>query len=115
MRRLSHGHLNHGDAERPHVGTAVVARAGDHLGRHPVRRADDRVREGALHARGDPEVSELDAARGCEQDIGGLDVSVHRASVLVQVDEALEHLAAERAHVGLGEAAEQLPHLAERA
>lgn len=47
-RRLALGHLERRDAERPQVGAVVVRGVGvlvarDHLGRHPVRGADECV------------------------------------------------------------------------
>ena len=50
MGRLHLGHLDGGDAERPHVSQARVGAFSDHLGRHPQRRAHRgrAQRQGAL-------------------------------------------------------------------
>ena len=56
--RLAVRHLDAGDAQRPDVRRGVVGLALDHLGRHPVGRADLRVpaRPGILQLAANAEV-----------------------------------------------------------
>ena len=61
---------------------AVVAALLDDLGRHPVRRADERVAlgHGGRQLRGHAKVRQLHRAALAQQDVAALDVAVHLAA-----------------------------------
>ncbi len=71
--RLALGQLDGRDAERPNVRLGVVGRLLDDLGRHPKRRADERVALGRRRRQlaGDAKVGQLHVAHLAEQDVGG--------------------------------------------
>jgi hypothetical protein len=69
---LTVGHLECGDAERPDVRLAVVARLPDDLGRHPEGCAHESVllRHGRGELPGDAEVCELDLSVRADENVG---------------------------------------------
>ena len=73
--------FNGSDTQRPNVGSEVVACLLYNLGRHPEGRTDERhtLRLDVGELRGDTEVSELDSALVCEEDVGGLDIPMDLA------------------------------------
>lgn len=92
--RLAHGKLDGGDAQTPNVGLEIVPALFDHLGAHPVRRADKSVflGHGGCELTRDTEIGEFDVTCGGQKDVGSLDVAVQLAFT-VQVLETLEQLA----------------------
>lgn len=99
--RLAGEHLDEGDAEGPDVCLAVVRAPLDHLGGHPVGRADERVSpQIGQHLAGDAKVADLDAALGGDQDVGGLYVAVDD-SISVEVGEGLQDLPCDEDGLGL--------------
>jgi hypothetical protein len=69
---LAVGHLECGDAERPDVRLAVVARLPDDLGRHPEGCAHESVllRHGRGELPGDAEICELDLSVRADENVG---------------------------------------------
>lgn len=108
VRRLALAELDEEDADRPHVHTVVVRLAADDFGRHPVRRADDRLAllRVLVELCGIAKVRELHIAVHGEQDVVRLDVAVD-ARVLVDVAECAQHTPEDVADLPLGE--KQLP------
>lgn len=81
-------HLDHGAAERPHVGLGAVLLVADDLGRHPEGRADERGAAGlglvgdVLQVLGAAEVAELRGAVAVDEDVLALDVAVDHAAAV---------------------------------
>jgi len=101
---LAGDHLEQHDAERVLVGALVGGHAADLLGRDVAGRAEHVVRGGlarrvGIAQLGEPEIDELDAVVGDDEDVGGRDVGVDDA-VVVRDGERLAQLA--REHHGLG-------------
>mmetsp|Transcript_11189 Transcript_11189/g.29145 ORF Transcript_11189/g.29145 Transcript_11189/m.29145 type:complete len:302 (+) Transcript_11189:134-1039(+) len=86
--------LERNETDAPDVGGKAVRVAKYALGAHVVRGAD----EGGRHLHcvrqlpRDPKIRELHLAARVEEDVGGLEVAVQLVLLLVQVDEALQHL-----------------------
>lgn len=74
VRRCAGRQLDGGDADAPDVGLAVVLVLRQHLGRHPVGRADHRaaLRVGARECGRHAEVGDLHVAAAVQQDVSGL-------------------------------------------
>lgn len=91
VRRLSVGHFQAGNAQRPDVHAPVVLRAADQLGRHPERRADHRLPTILLLGKSDreAEIAELDLALGVDQHVVRFDVAVQLV-VAMQVRQRLQ-------------------------
>ncbi len=97
MRWVSFGELNARNAQRPDVGLVVVAEllvglARDYLGRHPVRRAYERIYPMLVGRilRRHREVSYLDLVRVGQQNVARFHVSMYHILSLVQVVKRLE-------------------------
>ncbi|RNA03886.1 hypothetical protein BpHYR1_020450 [Brachionus plicatilis] len=104
--RLAIDHLNDHDAQRPDVHLGAIGQPRYDLGRHPVRRADQRLSflQVGAHLGHKAKVGELDSSVTGQQDRVGLNVPVND-SVGVQKGERPQHALAHRGYLGLVHAA----------
>lgn len=72
VRRLAVGQFQGGNAERPDVGFAIVARLLNHLRRHPERGPHECVllSHGCRELPRNTEIRKLDLATGADKDVG---------------------------------------------
>ena len=90
MWRFALEDLERKDAKRPDVRVGIVARAGDHLRRHPMWCANHSVLHGhrpvgvCAHSK----IGQLDDTTGGEEDIAGLDVTMEDVHLIVEVRQA---------------------------
>mmetsp|Transcript_1795 Transcript_1795/g.5035 ORF Transcript_1795/g.5035 Transcript_1795/m.5035 type:complete len:203 (-) Transcript_1795:193-801(-) len=98
------GHLDDGDAQGPYVRLLVVGPVLDEFGRHPQGRADDCPALTTWPKLGrDAEVTQLARAVARQEQVGGLDVAVDEAQLVVQVLQSAERRRADRGDLRLGE------------
>lgn len=76
----------------------------DDFWRHPIRSSDEGVASGFVvrELSGDTKVSEFDLARGCEEDVGGFDISMNLVLLAMKVVETQKKLMTDDGDVRLG-------------
>mmetsp|Transcript_18889 Transcript_18889/g.58891 ORF Transcript_18889/g.58891 Transcript_18889/m.58891 type:complete len:255 (-) Transcript_18889:75-839(-) len=111
------GALERDQPDAPHVRRVAVPVANNPLRAHVLRCAAKRARDGhrVLELPADAKVGELDVAAAREQDVGRLQVAMQLVLLLVQEDEALQHLHHDLAERQVADAARLARDVLERA
>eukprot|EP00967_Tisochrysis_lutea_P011970 scaffold13466_cov28-Tisochrysis_lutea.AAC.2 len=89
QRRCPLGHLDQGDAKRPDIHSRIEPAFFNHLRCHPQGRADGSAFGGAILCAGDAKVGQLDLALSGKQQVAGLDVTMHKVALVMEMSKTV--------------------------